>query len=237
MALRLVKGGTHRTARRGEPGGPAFLLVGAGGSVVEALEWETVSADPVPGRIGAGSEHDPLLRAIGEAVLLARQSRRPSARSIEISLERPHVYAIAAAPIAGKGRGRTGEVAVIVSEAPAAQAGRAEGKVMRQLGHDLRTPLTSISGAVELLQSGRLGPMADQQVRVLGMMQKGVDAMVRLIDEATAPFRQDAGMGLVEELEDLARESGGGAGERREKDRHETESPRGPRADPKRGRR
>lgn len=200
----------------------AFLIVGAGGSVVEAQEWEALSAEPVPERIGAGPEDDPLLRAIGEAVLEARESRTPSARSLEISLERSYVYAIAAAPIAGKGRGRAGEVGVFVREMPAPQAGGSEAKVIRQLGHDLRTPLTSISGAVELLQSGRLGPMAEQQQRVLGMMQKGVDAMVRLIDEATAPFRKDVGAGLgLEELEGLTRDK----------------APRGPRADPKRGRR
>ena len=222
MALRLVKGGSHRTARKGAPGGVAFLLVGAGGSVVEAQDWESLSAEPVPARIGVGPEDDPFLRSIGEAVLEARENRRPSARTLEISLERPYLYAIAAAPIASKGRGKAGEVGVFVRELPSPQAGGAEGKVIRQLGHDLRTPLTSISGAVELLQSGRLGPVAEQQLRVLGMMQKGVDAMVRLIDEATAPFRKDAGAGLgLEELEELARDK----------------APRGPRTDSKRGRR
>jgi signal transduction histidine kinase len=80
---------------------------------------------------------------------------------------------------------------VTVAEAGGPQAGTEEGKVIRQLGHDLRTPLTSISGAVELLQSGRLGGLQPQQERVVSLMQKGVEGMVRLIDESTAPFRKD----------------------------------------------
>jgi len=205
MSLRAVKAGTERAARTGERGAAAFLIVAGGGAVLTTLGWETLSADPAPSRIEAGGGEDPILHAIGEAVAEARETRRPAARSVEVSLERVHLYAITAAPLPGKGKG--GETAVAVQEAPAPEAGKAEGKVIRQLGHDLRTPLTSISGAVELLQSGRLGPLQPQQERVLGMMQKGVDAMVRLIDTATAPFRRDiaADLGLAG-LEELAEE-------------------------------
>ena len=214
MGLRLVKGAPTVKSRAGDKGALAFLLVSARGSVTGSLGWETLSGDPAPRGIGDGRDDDPVLRGIGEAVVEARRTRLPAARSVEVSLERPHVYAIIAAPLTGKGK--DGEMAVVVHEAPAPRAGRGEGQVIRQLGHDLRTPLTSISGAVELLQSGRLGALQPQQERVLGMMQKGVDAMVRLIDEGTAPFRGDvaADLGLAA-LEDAAEDAADDAGDRR----------------------
>jgi signal transduction histidine kinase len=211
MSLRLVKGGSRSATGGQETGGVAFLLVGRGGTVLASQGWETVSADPAPRRLGEGADDDPIVRSIGEVVSDVRKTGRPAARRVEVSLERPRTYGITAGPISGKGKDEA--VAVAVQEAPAAQAGRAEGQVIRQLGHDLRTPLTSISGAVELLQSGRLGSVAPQQERVLGMMQKGVDAMVRLIDEATTPFRKDLAADLgLSSIEDLGRAVTGGDG-------------------------
>jgi signal transduction histidine kinase len=195
MALRLVKKGSEGVAAGGgEPAAAAFLVVNGRGAVLDALGWETLSVEPPPRRIEAGKTEHPIVRAIGQAVEEARRTRRPSVRRIEITLERARLYAIAAAPMPGETA--SGEIAVTVQETGGPEASQAEGKVIRQLGHDLRTPLTSISGAVELLQSGRLCPMAPQQERVVALMQKGVEAMIRLIDESTAPFRS----GIAAEL-------------------------------------
>jgi signal transduction histidine kinase len=194
MSLRLVKGARKGEPRAAETGALALLIVNVDGAVADSSGWETVSVDPVPSRIGGGRGEDPILRAAGEAAAEARRTRRPSARAAEVSLDRTRLYSITAAPLPGRGKGRA--VSVVVHEVPLPGAGRTEGRVIRQLGHDLRTPLTSISGAVELMQSGRLGACPPQQVKVLGMMQKAVDAMVRLIDEATAPYRREAGADL-----------------------------------------
>ena len=193
MALRLVR---NAGPRAGEDGGgkgatAAFLLINGRGGVVEATGWEALSLQPVPATIPAGPEiqetDDPVLRGIADAVAAARRGRRPSVRLVEVALERPHTYVIAAAPLPGPGR--SGSLAVTVAETGPPEASSAEGKVIRQLGHDLRTPLTSISGAVELLQSGRLGPLQEGQVKVVGLMEKGAAALLRLIDEATAAYR------------------------------------------------
>src|SRR5882724_11047464 len=64
---------------------------------------------------------------------------RPADRADESAAGRPH--AVTAAPMPGRGGAR---FAVTVAEAGGPQAGAEEGKVIRQLGHDLRTPLTSI---------------------------------------------------------------------------------------------
>ena len=43
-----------------------------------------------------------------------------------------------------------------------------------------------MSGAVELLESGRLGQLTPEQTRLLGMLGKGMLMMLSLIDDATA---------------------------------------------------
>jgi signal transduction histidine kinase len=63
-----------------------------------------------------------------------------------------------------------------------------EGETIRRLGHDLRSPLTSLSGAAELLRSGRLGTLTAQQDRCVGVLQRSVESMLRMLEEATAPF-------------------------------------------------
>ena len=198
MGLRLVKRGAAKPAAQ-DPTGAAFLVVDGRGTVLDALAWETVSASEAPRKVGDKGADDPIARAVGEAVVEARRTGRPATRRIEVSTERARLYAVAAAPLPGERK--PGSMAVTVQETGEPQAGAAEGKVIRQLGHDLRTPLTSISGAVELLQTGRLCPVQPPQERILGMMQKGVDAMLKLIEEATAPYRPDVAKDLgIEEL-------------------------------------
>lgn len=193
MALRLVKNVGPREEKKG-PGSAAtaaFLLINGRGGVVDATGWEALSLEPLPPSIpataGAEETGDPILRGVAEAAAAARRARRPSVRMVEVALERVHVFVIVAAPLPGPGR--SGSIAVTVAETGPPEAGSAEGKVIRQLGHDLRTPLTSISGAIELLQSGRLGPLQETQVKVVGLMEKGSAALLRLIDEATSPYR------------------------------------------------
>ena len=191
MALRLVKNRPADRADQSAAGRPhaVFFLIDGRGSVVEAAGWERLSADPPPASFdeSAGTDN-PIVQTIAEAISEARAAGAPATRGIEVSQEKIRIYAITAAPMPGRGGAR---FAVTVAEAGEPQAGAAEGKVIRQLGHDLRTPLTSISGAVELLQSGRLGGMQPQQERVVSLMQKGVEGMQRLIEESTAPFPKD----------------------------------------------
>jgi len=216
MALRLIKNAGPR-APEGESksrGTAALLLVNGRGGVIEASGWEALSLAPVPQVIAAPSvEDEPILAGIAGAVADARRNRRPTVRLVEVTLDRPHVFVIAAAPLPGPAR--SGSIAVTVAETGPPDAGSAEGKVIRQLGHDLRTPLTSISGAIELLQSGRMGGLQENQVKVVGLMQKGADALLKLIDEATAPYRgrRDLGelLGVgVEELVAGGLEEGAG---------------------------
>jgi signal transduction histidine kinase len=191
VALRLVRDRSGSAPRDEAPGGrPAVcLLVNGRGAVVQAEGWEALSLDPLPASFEAGRTYDdPIVRGISEALAEVLRTRRPSGRLAEVILERPYLFAIAAAPVPGPPRSQP--IAVTIVESGSPQASAAEGKVIRQLGHDLRTPLTSVSGAVELLQSGRLGGLEEGQKKVLGLLQKGAEGMLRLIDEACAPYRQ-----------------------------------------------
>jgi signal transduction histidine kinase len=216
MVLRLVKNAGPRAPEEAESKGTAaFLLVDGRGRVIEVSGWEALSLEPSPRVIAPPAAGDePILAGIASAVTAARQGHRPSVRLVEVTLERPHVFVITAAPLPGKEK--PARLAVTVAETGPPEAGSAEGKVIRQLGHDLRTPLTSISGAVELLQSGRLGGLQEGQIKVVGLMQKGADALLKIIDEATAAYRgrrdlsELLGVG-VEELVAGGLEEGAGA--------------------------
>jgi len=211
MALRLVK----RKAKNGpppEPAGAAFLIVDAAGGVVEVGGWESLAVEAPPETLAAGRSDDPpLVRGIAAIVEAARHAALPQVRLVEVQTDKARLYALVAAPVPGGAN--KGRLTVTVAETGDPQASVAEGKVIRQLGHDLRTPLTSISGAVELLQSGRLGGLQPQQEKVLGLMEKGVAGMVRLIDESTAPYHNDRRLAeeLGAEVEEMLGGKGGGS--------------------------
>ncbi len=49
--------------------------------------------------------------------------------------------------------------------------------------HDLRTPLAVVSGYIELLMSGKLGPLTDRQTRCLEDMYSSSQRLHRLITD------------------------------------------------------
>lgn len=188
MGLRAVK---NAPMTSGAPGAraAAFLILDAEGLVTTIEGWESLAIDVPPTSLAPGGDYDsPLPRGLAALAAAARAGNRPEAEVFEVTTDREHFYAAVAAPLPGPGRARS--IAVCVTETDAPKASEAEGIIIRQLGHDLRTPLTSISGGVELMQSGRLGGLQPQQERILGLMQKGVESMTRQIDEATAPYRR-----------------------------------------------
>ena len=175
--------------------GAAILLVGADGAVHAVSGWEEAFGSQAPQRLPPGDDSvDELLEAVTAAVGDARQKRGIVKRCVEIHLDRKRTYTIAAGPaVPGGPDDGTAVVAVDITEA--FRAGPREGEAIRQLGHDLRTPLTSMCGAVELLQTGRMGKLTSEQTRLLSLLQEGLERMLSLIDEATAPYRPAAAAG------------------------------------------
>lgn len=68
-----------------------------------------------------------------------------------------------------------------------AAAARARDEQLSSLAHELRGPLNSIFGWVQLLQAGRLD--SDQQTRALEAIARGVQTQTRLLDELRDSYR------------------------------------------------
>jgi signal transduction histidine kinase len=197
--------GAKRTHPEGEAGSAtsdfeglraALLVVSAAGEVTRSMGWDRVVGSRAPEKIRRGSAEaasddpeDALLDSIAVAVHESRRVAGPVRKVAEVSSDKARYYSISAGPA----RGSDDETAILVVEITEAfKVGPREGDSIRQLGHDLRTPLTSMGGAVELLQSGRLGELTAEQNRLLGMLQQGMQMMLTLIDEATEPYRAEA---------------------------------------------
>jgi len=71
------------------------------------------------------------------------------------------------------------------------RTGRRLDGLIGMLSHDLRTPLSAISGWLFLLESGKLD--GDGQKRALAKIRASVDEQVRLIDETLAISRSATG--------------------------------------------
>lgn len=71
-----------------------------------------------------------------------------------------------------------------------------EGTVLSDLLHDLRTPLTTLLGASELLESGHLGAVPERAAGVIKVAAGAAQQMAALLEEAAmrrsnAPQRKD----------------------------------------------
>ena len=58
---------------------------------------------------------------------------------------------------------------------------------VRQVRHDLRSPLTSMRGAVDLLLTERLGPLDEKQKKLLVLVEKATHNMTAIVSGNTAP--------------------------------------------------
>jgi PAS domain S-box-containing protein len=70
------------------------------------------------------------------------------------------------------------------------------------VSHQVRTPLTSIRGFLELLRDGAAGPLTDEQQRFLGFVADGSQRLLELADDLLFISRVDAGK-LKLSLEDV----------------------------------
>lgn len=64
-----------------------------------------------------------------------------------------------------------------------AELSQLKSNFVANISHELRTPLTHIRGYLELLSSGDLGPVNDEQYRSLMTMQRSTDRLEKLIED------------------------------------------------------
>ena len=58
---------------------------------------------------------------------------------------------------------------------------RMKSDLLANVSHELRTPLTSIKGYVEYILEGKLGPVSSKQEKGLGVVQRNLDRLSKLI--------------------------------------------------------
>jgi len=74
---------------------------------------------------------------------------------------------------------------------PVGQSERVDERVRQfvaHLTHDLRTPLTSLMGASDLLLSGRVGDTDERHTRLLRIVSESTERMATLLSEITSRF-------------------------------------------------
>ena len=92
------------------------------------------------------------------------------------------------------------------------------------VSHELRTPLTSIKGSLQMLDSGMMGPLSDDQQELVTMAVANSERLGQLVNDILDLERLDAGRMPLDPAEvsalDLARESVDGDHRRRRRGRH-----------------
>ena len=75
----------------------------------------------------------------------------------------------------------------------AEQANAAKAKFLSMMSHDLRTPLTTISGNVRLLAAGAFGPITDEQGEALGRVDGACSHVARMIEDILSFAQLESG--------------------------------------------
>ena len=68
-----------------------------------------------------------------------------------------------------------------------------KGEFLNTVSHDLRIPLTTITGYAELLQDRAIGPLSDKQDEAVGAILAASERMKRLLEDLLDFARMEAG--------------------------------------------
>jgi signal transduction histidine kinase len=127
---------------------------GTDGSILPSIEVEIVFA-----LAGAASA--------GAAALAIMEPSRGRRRAEDSEGSRPgEEQAVAEMP---SGSELVGELEALLGEIMAAQ--EAQSRLMRDIGHDLRSPLASIVAMAECLRQGDFGPVTQEQARAFELLE------------------------------------------------------------------
>jgi signal transduction histidine kinase len=182
--------------------------------------WGAAALHPSAGRLVSGErEGDPRLTQKRLALLTAAVAVAPAVlvfRAARGEDTHPYIVGVIGATVSGLVLLRIAALVRALEEArtddrgaralaEAAQAALVEqNEKLRELdrlkdefvglvSHDLRTPLTSISGYVELLQSDETGALNEEQRGFLAIVARNADRLLRLINDLLFVARLQAG--------------------------------------------
>jgi nitrogen-specific signal transduction histidine kinase len=114
--------------------------------------------------------------------LLRKACESGTAMSRLLTLDRvsSRYFQVSAGPIPGEGTEKLTAVLILELTGVVSQGDIAK-EFVRQVRHDLRGPLTSMRGAVDLLLTGRLGPLEEKQKRILALVEKATHQMTAIV--------------------------------------------------------
>lgn len=117
----------------------------------------------------------------GEIEALTYESTLRS-RPVEISLQLEQGY-----------EGRARFIAVVRDISLRRQAEEARSQFVATISHELRSPLTSVLGALKLVTSGAFGTLANKPGAMLGVALRNVERLIDLINDLLDLEKLDAG--------------------------------------------
>ena len=83
---------------------------------------------------------------------------------------------------------RAGRLVTVLDVSDALTSSGPLSRVLSQVSHDLRSPLTSVVGAAELLLSGRTGELGDAHRRMVNIIDEGARKMNTILESAKGRF-------------------------------------------------
>jgi len=99
-----------------------------------------------------------------------------------VTLERQHRhYVLVRTEIVRQGPAAGLMLAVVTDLTEILRLSDLEGEVIRQVRHDLRGPLTSLRGAVDLLRSERVGTLEERQRKLMDLMDRAAQQMTDML--------------------------------------------------------
>jgi signal transduction histidine kinase len=88
---------------------------------------------------------------------------------------------------------RRAEAALQLANRELAKLSELKSAFVSTVSHELRTPLTSIKNAIDLIRTGKAGPLTPHQVRFLDMAKRNQDRLAAIIDDLLDLSRIEAG--------------------------------------------
>jgi signal transduction histidine kinase len=159
---------------------PAGGVLYASAPLVSLLggELRQVGSEKGPEGNGGGSIRGQFVEALGEALRM----EKPLDRLLTVDDDRRRAFYLTVVPQVDA-RGNRLRVAHLMDLSALVARGDLIADVLRQVRHDLRGPLTSLLGAIELMQTERVGRLEERQRRLLQIMEKATQSMSELVTE------------------------------------------------------
>ncbi len=117
--------------------------------------------------------------------------------------EKPHTYQAVASPIRSPGEVPRGAVTVLRDITAQKELERMKSNFISVISHELKTPLHSIKGFVEIIRMGKAGPITELQADFLTTVKEQTQVLQRMIDDLLVFSRLEAGE-LKMHVEDIS---------------------------------